>query len=162
MLKASVGPHRRHRRNPLVCVMKIARGTLLTYRAIQTWHSDTKPDAGRVFVRCNLSATSVNVTSWIEIALTWITMIESRVRQFNGGSADVVLRYSGGVLTPLLARRGLPSRAEKNKSAELRRTGRACDNTCIEPKHSRLGCNFDECMVQMKRKRCVVCHTEQN
>ena len=48
-----------------------------------------------MFVRCNLSVTSVNVTSWIEIALAWITVIEPLVRQFNGGSADVVLRYSG-------------------------------------------------------------------
>ena len=67
-------------------------------------------------MRCNLSVASVNVTPWIEIALSWITMIEPLVRQFNGGSADVVLRYSGGVLTPLLARRGLPSRAEKTKA----------------------------------------------
>jgi hypothetical protein len=100
-----------------VCVMnRIAprsyvnncRGTWIKYWLFGRG-SDTKPDAGRVFVRCNLSATLVNVASWIEIALTWITMIESRVRQFSGGSADVVLRYSGGVLTPLLAKRGLPS-----------------------------------------------------
>ena len=107
MLKASVGPHRRHRQNPWCVCNEDSFKELSKYNCRGTWikywlfgrGSDTKPDAGRVFVRCNLSATSVNVASWIEIALTWITMIESRVRQFSGGSADVVLRYSGGVLT---------------------------------------------------------------